>query len=53
MEELAQVYARALFESAQEGGVLDEIHDQLGIGRTRLARPRTCRRSSSRPASRP
>jgi F-type H+-transporting ATPase subunit delta len=30
MEDLAQVYARALFESAQEGGVLDEIHDQLG-----------------------
>jgi F-type H+-transporting ATPase subunit delta len=31
MEELARVYARALFEAAQEGGVLDEIHDQLGL----------------------
>jgi F-type H+-transporting ATPase subunit delta len=31
MEELAQVYARALFEAAVESGELDEIHDQLGI----------------------
>ena len=31
MEELGQVYARALFESAMENGVLDEIHDQLGM----------------------
>src|SRR4051794_28739310 len=31
MEELGQVYARALFESAKENGVLDEVHDQLGI----------------------
>ena len=30
MEELGQVYARALFESAKENGVLDEVHDQLG-----------------------
>src|SRR5258705_9984817 len=30
MEELGQVYARALFESAKEHGVLDEVHDQLG-----------------------
>jgi len=30
MEEIAQVYARALFEVAQERGVLDEVHEQLG-----------------------
>lgn len=29
MEELGQVYARALFESAKENGVLDEIQEQL------------------------
>jgi F-type H+-transporting ATPase subunit delta len=31
MEELAQVYARSLFEAAVEHDALDEIHDQLGI----------------------
>jgi len=30
MEEIAQVYARALFEVAQEHDELDELHDQLG-----------------------
>ena len=30
MEEIAQVYARALFEVAMERDVLDEIHDELG-----------------------
>ncbi len=30
MEEIAQVYARALFEVASEQDTLDEIHDQLG-----------------------
>ena len=30
MEEIAQVYARALFEVAQEQGRLDEIREQLG-----------------------
>jgi ATP synthase F1 delta subunit len=30
MEELASVYARALFEVAEEHDVLDEIHEQLG-----------------------
>jgi F-type H+-transporting ATPase subunit delta len=30
MEEIAEVYARALFEVAQEHDVLDEIHDELG-----------------------
>jgi ATP synthase F1 delta subunit len=30
MEEIAEVYARALFEVAKERDILDEIHDQLG-----------------------
>jgi F-type H+-transporting ATPase subunit delta len=30
MEEIAEVYARALFEVAQDQDKLDEIHDQLG-----------------------
>jgi ATP synthase F1 delta subunit len=30
MEEIAEVYARALFEVAQEHDKLDEVHDQLG-----------------------
>jgi F-type H+-transporting ATPase subunit delta len=30
MEEIAQVYARSLFEVAQENDKVDEIHDQLG-----------------------
>jgi ATP synthase F1 delta subunit len=30
MEEIAEVYARALFEAANENGVLDRIHDELG-----------------------
>src|SRR5947209_11159368 len=30
MEEIAQVYARALFEVAEDQDKLDEIHDQLG-----------------------
>jgi F-type H+-transporting ATPase subunit delta len=30
MEEIAEVYARALFEVAEEHDVLDEIHDELG-----------------------
>jgi F-type H+-transporting ATPase subunit delta len=29
MEELAEVYARALFEAAKENGVLDRVHDEL------------------------
>src|SRR5260221_2758494 len=31
MEELGQVYARALFKSAVEHGELDEVQEQLGI----------------------
>ena len=30
MEELARVYARALFQAALEQGRLDEIREQLG-----------------------
>jgi F-type H+-transporting ATPase subunit delta len=30
MEEVAEVYARALFEVSEDQGKLDEIHDQLG-----------------------
>jgi len=30
MEEIARVYAEALYEAAEEKGKLDEIHDQLG-----------------------
>lgn len=30
MEEVAEVYARALFEAARDHEVLDDIHDQLG-----------------------
>lgn len=29
MQEIAEVYARSLFEVAKEQGVLDEVHDQL------------------------
>jgi len=30
VEEIAEVYSRALFEVAQEHGVLDRVHDELG-----------------------
>jgi F-type H+-transporting ATPase subunit delta len=30
MEEIAEVYARALFEAAAENEVLDRVHDELG-----------------------
>ncbi len=30
MEEIASVYARSLFEVAQEQGKLDDVRDQLG-----------------------
>jgi F-type H+-transporting ATPase subunit delta len=30
MEEIAEVYSRALFEAARENGVLDRVHDELG-----------------------
>ena len=40
MEQLGQVYARSLFEVALEHGVLDEIHEQLGIWADALAENR-------------
>jgi F-type H+-transporting ATPase subunit delta len=30
MEEIAEVYARALFEAARDDAVLDRVHDELG-----------------------
>jgi F-type H+-transporting ATPase subunit delta len=30
MEEIAEVYARALFEAAKDDGVIDRAHDELG-----------------------
>jgi F-type H+-transporting ATPase subunit delta len=30
MEEIAEVYSRALFEAAQDAGSLDRVHDELG-----------------------
>jgi F-type H+-transporting ATPase subunit delta len=30
MEEIAEVYARALFEAAKDDGVLDRVHEELG-----------------------
>jgi F-type H+-transporting ATPase subunit delta len=30
VEEIAEVYARSLFEVAQEQGLVDEVHEQLG-----------------------
>jgi ATP synthase F1 delta subunit len=30
MEEIAEVYARALFEAAKEAGSLDRVHEELG-----------------------
>ena len=51
MEEIARVYAEALFEVAQEKGKLDAIHEQLGQFADALPRTATCRSSSSAPTS--
>lgn len=40
MEEIAEVYSRALFQVAQEHDVLDRIHDELGQFADELARNR-------------
>jgi F-type H+-transporting ATPase subunit delta len=40
MQEIAEVYARSLFEVAQDNDVLDEIHDQLGEFADELAENR-------------
>jgi F-type H+-transporting ATPase subunit delta len=41
MEEIAQVYARSLFEVANEHGVLDRVHEELGQFAEALADDRT------------
>jgi F-type H+-transporting ATPase subunit delta len=40
MEEIAEVYSRALFEVAREGAVLDRVHDELGEFADALAEDR-------------
>src|SRR5262245_32550805 len=40
MEDIAQVYARSLFEVAKEKGDLDEVHEQLGQFSDALAESR-------------
>jgi F-type H+-transporting ATPase subunit delta len=40
MEEIAEVYARALFEAAKEDDVLDRVHDELGQFADALAEDR-------------
>jgi F-type H+-transporting ATPase subunit delta len=40
MEEIAEVYARALFEVAKENDVLDRVHDELGEFADALAEER-------------
>jgi F-type H+-transporting ATPase subunit delta len=40
MEEIAQVYSRALFEVAKEHNVLDRVHDELGQFADALAEDR-------------
>jgi F-type H+-transporting ATPase subunit delta len=40
MEEIAEVYARALFEAAKENDVLDRVHDELGQFADALAEDR-------------
>jgi F-type H+-transporting ATPase subunit delta len=41
MEEIAEVYARALFEVANEHDVLDRVHDELGEFADALSNDRT------------
>ncbi len=41
MEEIAEVYARALFEAARDDGVLDRVHDDLGQFADALDQDRT------------
>ena len=41
MEELAEVYSRALFEVAKEHDVLDRVHDELGEFADALSEDRT------------
>ena len=54
MEEIAQVYARSLFEVAKEHDKLDVVREQLGAVRRRRSPSNTTSRcSSSRPTSPP
>jgi F-type H+-transporting ATPase subunit delta len=41
MEEIAEVYARALFEAGRDDAVLDRVHDELGQFADALDRDRT------------
>jgi F-type H+-transporting ATPase subunit delta len=41
MEELSEVYARALFEAARDDDVLDRVHDELGEFADALERERS------------
>src|SRR5215217_1504432 len=41
MEEIAEVYARSLFEVAKEHGALDRVHDELGEFAAALDEDRT------------
>jgi F-type H+-transporting ATPase subunit delta len=43
MEEIAEVYSRALFEVAQQHGVIDRVHDELGEFADALERDRDLR----------
>jgi F-type H+-transporting ATPase subunit delta len=43
MEEIAEVYSRALFEVAQQHGALDRVHDELGEFADALERDRDLR----------
>ncbi len=52
MDELAQVYARSLFQVALEQGKLDVLREQLGQFADAVARTANSRCSSSRPTSR-
>ena len=40
MEEIAEVYSRALFEAAKDKGALDRVHDELGAFADALDRDR-------------
>ena len=44
MEELAQVYARSLFEIARDEGVLDDVHEQVSIWADALSENRDLQR---------
>ena len=51
MEEIAEVYSRALFEAARDNDVVDRIHEELGEVDDALREDGDLRCSSSRPTS--